>query len=129
MTIGALFGDIGMFVDEGTLVFHVAAGAEGFGCYALEVLAIGRKVRVVAIGADHLVFGNRMMGELGELHFGLYMTAGAELFLLVATDFLLRPFMKFVTVEAADVIKCMCAGIPAGQVLCRRCRVALQAEH
>jgi len=89
VTVCTLFGDIGMLVNERALVFHMASGAKGFSRYALDVLVVVRNVRIVAIGAGHLVFGNRMMGELGELHLDLEMAASAELFLLVAADFLL----------------------------------------
>ena len=71
VAVCTFFGDIGMLINEWALVFHMATGAKGFSRYALDVLVVVRKVRVMTIGAAHLVFGNRMMGELGELHFGL----------------------------------------------------------
>ena len=93
MTVRALFSDIGVFVNERSLILHVAAGAKGFGGNSLEVAPVSRKVWIVAVGTSHLVLWNRVMGELGELHFDLHVAAGTELFLLVAIDFLLRPFV------------------------------------
>ena len=61
MAVGALFGDVGMFVDERALVFHVASSAQSFGRYALEVFAVGRKVWIMAVSAGHLVFRNGVM--------------------------------------------------------------------
>ena len=129
MAVGALFGDVGMLVDEGPLVFHVASSAQSFGRYALEILAVGRKVRVMAVSAGHLVFRNGVMRKLRELYLDLGVAAGAELFLVVAADFLLRPFMQLVAVKAADIVESVRAGVPAGQVWSGCCRMAMQAEH
>ena len=107
MTVGTLFSNISMFVDKRSLILHVAAGAKGFCGYALEVVAVGREVWIVAIGAGHLVLRNRMMGELGEFHPGLCVTAGAELFLRMTADFLLWPFMQFVAVKTAYIVQGM----------------------
>lgn len=70
-----------------------------------------------------------MMGKLGELHFDLRVAASTQLFLLMATDFLLWPLVQLVTVKAADIIQRMHAGIPTGQVWSRGCGVAFQAKH
>lgn len=83
----------------------------------------------MAVGASHLVLWDRMVGELGKLHFYLRMTDGTELFLVVATDFLLRPFVQFVAVKAADIIQRMHTGVPACQVWCGGGRMAFQANH
>ena len=129
MAVRAFFSDIGMFVNEWSLVLHVATSTKGFTGNTLEVGSVGREVWVMTIGTGHFLFWNRMVGELGELHFDLCMTAGAEFFLLLSTDFLLRSLVQFVAVEAADIVECMYAGVPAGQVWCRRRRVAPQATH
>jgi hypothetical protein len=50
-----------------------------------------------------------MMGELGKLHFGLRVTVGAELFLLMTANFLLRPFVLFVAIKAAYIVQCVYA--------------------
>ena len=71
---------------------------------------------VVAVSTGHLMFWNRVMGELGKLHFDLHVAACAEIFLFVAADFLLRAFVQLVTVEAADIVECVYAGIPTGQI-------------
>ncbi len=118
MAVRAFFSDIGMLVNEWTLVLHMTTGAKGFCGDALNVALVGRKMWVVAVGAGHFMFRNRVMRELGELHLGLCVATGTELFLFVPTDFLLRSFVQLVAVEAADIIQCMHAGIPAGQVLC-----------
>ena len=55
MAIGALFGDVGMLVDERPLVFHVAPGAERFAGHPFQVLGVARQVRVVAVRTRHLV--------------------------------------------------------------------------
>ena len=67
----------------------------------------------MAVGAGHLVFGNRMVGELGKLHFDLHVTTGAEIFLIVPADFLLGALVQLVTIKAADVVERMYAGVPA----------------
>ncbi len=109
MAVGTLFGDIGMFVDKRPLILHMAAGAEGFACDALEVVTVGRAMWIMAVGTGHLVFRNRMMGKLGKLHFSLRVAASAELFLLMTANFLLRPFVQFVAVKAAYIVQCVYA--------------------
>jgi len=116
MTVGAVLGDVSMFVNERPLVLHMATSAERLGGYTLEIIAVGRVVWIVAVGADHFVLRDRMMGELGELHLDLGVAAGTELFLIMSADFLLWPFVQFVAIEAADIVQRMRAGIPAGQV-------------
>jgi hypothetical protein len=116
VTVGAFLGDIGVFVDERPLVFHVAARAEGLCGHPLEVMIVGRLVWIVAVGAGHLVFRHRMMGKLGELHLDLGVAAGTVLILLLATDFLLGPFVQLVAIEAADFILGVYAGVPAVEV-------------
>ena len=41
MAVGALFGDVGMFVDERALVLHVATRAKGLGGNTFEVAFVG----------------------------------------------------------------------------------------
>jgi len=77
VAVGALFSDIGVFVNKRTLVFHVTTGTKGFGGDALEVLVVGREVRIMAVGAGHLVLRDGVVGELGELHFYLRVAFGA----------------------------------------------------
>ena len=107
MAVRTVFRDIGMFVNERPLVLHVATSAEGFGGDALDVLLVGREMWIVTVGTDHLVFWDRVMGELGELHFDLRVAAGTELFLLVTSDFLLRADVQLMAVKAAYIIQCM----------------------
>lgn len=93
MAVGALLGNVSMLVYKRALVLHMTAGAKGLGGDAFDVFSVGRLVGVVAISAGHLMLGDRVMGKLGKLHFNLCMTAGAELFLLMAADFLLWSFV------------------------------------
>jgi hypothetical protein len=58
-------------------------------------------VRIVAVGAGHLVLRHRVMRELGELHLNLCVTTSAEFLLLVAIDFLLRSLVQLVAVKTA----------------------------
>ena len=128
VTVGAILGDVGMFVDERPLVFHVAPRAEGLRGHPLEVVVVVRLVRIVTVGAGHLMLRHRMMGKLGELHLDLGVAAGTELLFLLAPDFLLGPLVQLVAIEAADFILGMHAGVPAVKVWRRRRRVAAQAE-
>ena len=41
VAVSALFSNIGVFVNERSLVFHVATGAKGFGGDALEIVPVG----------------------------------------------------------------------------------------
>lgn len=116
MAVGAIFGYIRMLVNEGPLVFHVATCAESLGSDALEIFVVGREVRIVTVGTGHFMLGNRVMRELREFHLDLGMTACTELLLLVPADFLLRSLVQLVTVKTADVVQCMHARIPAGEV-------------
>ena len=81
-----------------------------------EVFVVGRVVRIVAVGAGHLVLRHRVMRELGELHLHLCVAASAEFLLLVAIDFLLRSLVQLVAVKTAHIIHCMDTCIPAAQV-------------
>ncbi len=70
----------------------------------------------MTVGARHLVFRHRVVGELGELHLDLGMTAGTQFFLLMATHLLLWSFVQFVAIKTADIVESVHAGVPAGQV-------------
>lgn len=89
VTVGAVFGDVGMLVNERTLVLHVAARAGVLDGEAVQTLILRGTMRIMAVGADHFVLGDWMMGELGKFHPDFLMTGEAELFLFMATDFLL----------------------------------------
>lgn len=105
MAVGAFFGDVGMFVNEWPLVFHVASGTKSLGSDAFETASIHGKMRIVAVGAGHLVFRNRVMGELGKFGLNLLMTAGTEHFLFMTADFLLWPLMQLVAIQATDIVQ------------------------
>ena len=62
-------------------------------------------MHIMAIRAGHLFFANRVMGEEVVRCFYIWMTAIAELGHLFMFDFLLRSLMKFMTIEATDVIE------------------------
>ncbi len=129
MTVGTFFGDIGMFINERALIFHMTTCTQGFACDALEVLGVGGIVRVMAVGASHLVLGNRVMRKLGKFHFDLYVATGTEVFLVKTTNFLLGALMQFVTIKTTDIVKRVHAGIPVGQVWRGRRRVTSQTGH
>ena len=129
VAVGALLGYVSVFIDEWPLVLHMAACAECFRCDPFEVVLMGRNMRVVAVGAGHFVLWDRVMGKLRELHADLGVAACAEFFLVMTADFLLGPLVEFVAVEAADIVECVHAGVPTGEVRCRRRRVTFQAGH
>jgi hypothetical protein len=73
-------------------------------------------VWLMTVDTGHLVFGDRMMRELGELHANLLMTPVTEIRHLLPGHFLPRTLVQLVTVEAADVAVGMGAGVPVLEV-------------
>ena len=116
MAIGTVFGDVGVFVDERPLVFHVTAGADCFDLHALKIGGVRRVVWVVAIGAGHLVFWHRMMGGLAEFHLNRNVTGNACIILLQTAKFLLWPCVKFVAVETTHLVESMDAAVPVDEI-------------
>ena len=129
MAIGAVLGDIGMFVDERPLVFHVATGTGRLDRDAFQIEWVSRIVRIVAVRAGHLLLGHRMVGELAEFHLDLLVTPFAHELLIAAAGLLLRPHVQLVAGKAADVVHGVDVAIPVGQIRGRSRRVALQAKH
>ena len=93
VAVGAVLSDIGMLVDEGPLILHVAFGANGFDLHPFQVGGIRRVMRVVAVGASHLMLRHRVVRELGKFHLHLDVTAFAQLLLFMTPQLLLRPLM------------------------------------
>ena len=116
VAVAAVLGDIGVFVDERSLVFHMTAGADRLGVHPFEVERAGRIVGIVAIGAGHLVFRHRVMGELAEFHLGGEVTGLAQLLLLMTAGLLLRPHVQFMAGEAADVVHGVDVAVPVGEI-------------
>ena len=116
MAVDAVLCNIGVFVNEGALVFHVAAGAGVLDAVTDQGFVLSRPMGVVAVGTDHFVLVDRMVGELGELHPDLLVTGLAELFLFVTTHLLLRSLVQLVAVKTAHVTVGMGAGCPVVQV-------------
>lgn len=121
VAVDTVLGDIGMFVDEWSLVFHVAACAGIFRCVADQIMVLRATVRIVAIAARHLVLGDRMTRKLGKLNPGILMTGKAELLLLLTTHFLLWPLVQLVAIETTDFTVGMDAACPVMQIRRRGC--------
>jgi len=129
MAVGAVLRHVGMFVNKGPLIFHVAAGTGFLDGYSAEVLVVRRPVRIVAVGTGHFVFRHRMMGELVELRLYFLVTFEAKVGHFMAADLLLRSLMEGVTIKTADVVCGMDAAVPVvqGGDGCRG--MALQADQ
>jgi len=79
-----------MFMQEGTALFGVAAGADlevGF----LELGALQGSVGIVAISTLHEAFGNPVMRRKSELRLNLFVTTEAQLGLSIAQQALGQP--------------------------------------
>jgi len=116
VAVHAVFGNVAMLERERTLFFHVAPGAGLLRGAPEEELFLGGTVRVVTVGAGHLLLAHRVMGEEVVLRLDLRMAAEAELRHLLVAHFLLRPLVELVAVKAADVVEGVGAGIPVGEV-------------
>jgi len=89
VTVGTVFGHVGMLVDKRPLILHVAAGASRLDRRLAQHPLIHRPVGIVAIGAVHLVLVDRMMGDLRKLITNFRMAAKASLGHIVPAQFLL----------------------------------------
>ena len=112
VAVGAGLGHVGMLEYERPLKLHVATGAHLLDRGPLEEALLGGPVGFVTVDAGHLVLGDGMVGELGELHANLRMALVAEFGHLLAADLLLGALMQLMTVKTADVAVGVGAGAP-----------------
>ncbi len=84
---------------------------------------------IVTVGAGHLLFPDRMVGEEAVLGFNLRMAAVAEFGGFLPGHLLARAPVELVAVEAANVVQGMDAAIPVCQGRRRGGRVALEADE
>ena len=95
-SVGAVAGrttfhlDGRMFMQEGTALFGVAAGAD-FKVDLLELRALQGTVGVVTIGTLHEAFGYSVVRGKSELRLNLFVTAEAQLGLSIAQQALGQP--------------------------------------
>ena len=75
VAVGAVLGHRLMLVHKGAAFLGVAGVAGGVGAVTLGQFGAGRAVHVVAVGAAHLAFGNRVMRRLVQLG-ALFLVAG-----------------------------------------------------
>ena len=112
----AIIGKVGVLIDKGTLLVHVAAGTQVFDRDSLKIIFLRGTVGFVAIDTGHFPFAYRVTGKLGKLHARVDMAGIAHLVHFLPAHLLLRPLMKLVTVETADITAGMDAAVPVMQV-------------
>lgn len=127
--MGAIFRQIGVFVNEGPLKFHMAASAHilDIGPFEVEILAC--TMGFMAVDTGHFMLGKRMARKLGEFHTNRLVAIVAEFVHLLPIHLLLRTPMQLVAVEAADVAVGMGAGVPVMEIGCGGGRMALQTDE
>lgn len=128
MTVGAIFRQIGVFVDERPLNFHMTPGAHFLDRRTLEVEILRCSVGIMAVVAGHFALGDRMVRKLGELHANLRVTPVAEFVHLLPTYLLLRTAVQLVTVKTTDFAIGVSTCAPIVEVGSGRGRMALQAD-
>lgn len=129
VTVGAVLGHIGMFKNKGSLIFHMATGAHRLGRRPLDERLLNCSVRFVAVNTGHLVLGDGMVRELGELHANLLMASITELGHLLPAHFLLGSLMQAMAVETTDIAVGMSAGMPVLKNGCGSCGMALETDE
>ena len=118
VAIAAVFRHITVLECERPLLLHVTADAGLLRCNPSQQAYLHRTMDIVAVGAGHLLFVERVAGKEAVLDLHVGVTAIAELRHFIVSCLLLRPEMELVAIEAAYVIPCMRTGVPEGK--CRR---------
>ena len=75
VTVGAVIIDRFVTMHKGTAFFHMAGVAGFIDAIALHEFRSNRTMRIMAIGAGHLAFGNRVMRRTADLR-ALFLVAG-----------------------------------------------------
>lgn len=96
VAVGAVFCDWIMLVHERAAFFGMAGVAGVVRAVAFDQLGSDRAMRIVAIGADHLAFGNRVVGRTIDLR-ALFLVAGVA-------DFCLRRAVADLVIVAVDFV-------------------------